>query len=1130
MVDQLCGQLPLTDSAFAAHHSEDLHHAFRQFVTDFLPCFAIHPDDYGRTTLLQHSIITDPHAAPVYQRPRPVPMRIRKEVEKEIDNLLTAGLIVPSSSEWSSPIVVVKKKDGGIRLCVDYRALNDVTVKDSFPLPRIDDLLNSLHGASLYTTMDLQKGFHQIEMAPSSRCKTAFAVPWGLYEYQVMPFGVCNGPSSFQRLVTMALGDLLFTDCLAYIDDILIYASDPYEMLAKLRRVFARLQTAGLKVKPQKCHFGVPSVDFLGHHVSINGTRPLMAKLTTIASQAQPTSLTELRAFLGLTNYYRDYVRNYSQLAAPLYELLRKAVPWKWQPHHAAALQALQSAFTDTPILSHPSETDTFILDTDASDDGIGGVLSQVQDGKERVICCGSRVLTPAERNYDVTRRELLAIVSFCRHFRYFLYGAPFALRTDHAALRWLMSPTAPPTGQNARWLSTLADFPMVIFHRSGHLHGNADALSRTPLLLVNGRLSDWPAQPVEPDSALIASVLARYGTVPDTATLDELLDQTKDPLLSSVIAAVRSGTWPTSALMATESAEFRAYHAKRALLSLKTDRLYLQSFHHGAVSVLQLIVPRLARSSVIAECHDAKTSAHFAERKTLYAVRQRFWWPQIREDVKLYCRRCLTCQLCSRRTVPPGHAPMETYHAGVPREVLGIDFIGPIGPTTRKNRYILTMVDHFTRLTVLAPTRQQTAEATVLALVNHWVVYYGVPRIIHSDRGTNFMSQIMTSLCERLGVRRTRTTAYRPQADGRVERTNRTVKECLTRLLHDHPADWDTLLPHVAMAINSTVHDSTGFTPFYLTYGSEMQLPLDLAASITHPSPRPVPEYVDDLLLRFSTAYGLAQSSMLKQATRSKRLYDASARTIFYEVGDKVYYAKKVPNADDHPKFFAPWSGPWTVVERLSDVNLRISQDAQGWTRVVHVDSLCKKAPESPVDSSDDEELQTPQRRFPQLRNPCSTGVLTRRCTAHVPKAHAALTVIYSPTQKSRSRGMLTMPPCNRLRHDRHSARRHRRSVRWWKRLNQPTSTRRPAYTRSRTQPCAQTERPDAAASPHNTLPADNDDTRVAQPATAQPPDPPDDSAATTRASARAAVPQRRRSARLPLLQHKFIPHRADE
>lgn len=453
----------------------------------------------------------------------------------------------------------------------------------------------------------------------------------------------------------------------------------------------------------------------------------------------------------------------------------------------------------------------------------------------------------------------------------------------------------------------------------------------------------------------MIATVLARYGTVPEEASLDDLLDQTKDALLVSVSAAVRSSIWPTPALLATESTEFRAFHARRAQLTIQFERLYLKAFHRGEVPVQLLIVPRLARSSAIAECHDASTAAHFAERKTLHAVRQRFWWPQVREDVKLYCRRCPTCQLCSRRAVPSGHAPMATFHAGTPWEVLGVDFIGPIGPTARKNRYILTMVDHFTRLTVLAPTRQQTAEATVLALVNHWVVYYGVPRVIHSDRGTNFMSQVMTSLCERLGVRRTRTTAYRPQADGRVERTNRTVKECLTRLLHDHPADWDVLLPHVAMAINSTVHDSTGFTPFYLTHASEMQLPLDLSASLVQPAARAVPEYVDDLLHRFSVAYALAQKAMLKQAVRSKRLYDASARTIFYAVGEKVYYAKKVPNADDHAKFYAPWTGPCTVLELLSDVNVRIRHDEQGWTRVVHVDTLCKKPLESPVDSASD-------------------------------------------------------------------------------------------------------------------------------------------------------------------------------
>ena len=968
-VDRLMAMLPMDDSIFA--HSEDLRAAFQQFLVDHMSSFALHDDDYGCTTLLQHHIVTDPNAAPVYQRPRPVPLRIRKAVETEVNKLLAAGIVVPSSSEWSSPIVVVKKKDGGIRLCVDYRALNDVTVKDSFPLPRIDDLLNALHGATLYTTIDLQKGFHQIRMGPESRCKTAFAVPWGLYEYQVMPFGVCNGPSSFQRLVTMALGDLLFTDCLAYIDDIMVYAADPYEMLAKLQRVFTRLTAAGLKVKPQKCHFGMSSVDFLGHHVSADGTRPLQAKLTTIAAQAQPATITELRAFLGLTNYYRDYIANYSELAAPLYDLLRKATPWQWLPRHELALSNVKTAFVNTPVLGHPSDSDIFVLDTDASDEGIGGVLAQIQNGTERVISCGSRLLTPAERNYDVTRRELLAVVFFCRHFRYFLYGAPFALRTDHNALRWLLSPAAPATGQNARWLAILADFPMVVFHRGGHLHGNADALSRAPLLFADGCLTDWPTMPEEQEQVMVAPVLARYKPAPEEASLDDLLDQSKDDLLTSVISAVRLAVWPQPSALAMECPEFRAYHARRKLLVLQSDQLYLQYMHHGQVPALLLVVPRVARCSVISECHDSTTSAHFAERKTLHAVRQRFWWPQVREDVQLYCRRCLTCQMCSRRAVPPGHAPMATFHAGTPYEVLGVDFIGPMPPTSRRYRYILTMVDHFTRLTILAPTRQQTAEATVTALIDYWVVYYGVPRIIHSDRGTNFTSQLMTTLCERLGARRTRTTAYRPQADGRVERANRTIKECLTRLLRESPDDWDLLLPQVSMALNSTVHDSTGFTPFYLAHGSEMQLPLDLAASITHPAPRPVPDFVDDLLRRFSTAYTLARTTMLKQATRSKRLYDASARTIFYATGDKVFYAKKVPDAADHVKFFAPWAGPCTVTEVLSDLNVRIRHDTEHWERVVHVDSLCKQAlaPESSASESDSDDGPPPTTRVSRLR-----------------------------------------------------------------------------------------------------------------------------------------------------------------
>jgi transposase InsO family protein len=243
----------------------------------------------------------------------------------------------------------------------------------------------------------------------------------------------------------------------------------------------------------------------------------------------------------------------------------------------------------------------------------------------------------------------------------------------------------------------------------------------------------------------------------------------------------------------------------------------------------------------------------------------------------------------------------MQIYEAGAPWEVLGLDFIGPMEATSRRNRYILTMVDHFSRLTVLAATKCQSAEATVDALIKHWVAYYGLPRVIHSDRGTNFVSTIMTTLCERLGVRRTRTTAYRPQADGRVERTNRTVKECTTRLMHEYHDDWDALLPHTAMAINSTVHESTGFTPFYLAHGCEMQLPVDLANPLPGQDFTSAPAYVNEVLRRFEVAYRHAQQTMQLQAQRAKRRYDATARTISYVTGDKVYYLKHTSDPRDH-------------------------------------------------------------------------------------------------------------------------------------------------------------------------------------------------------------------------------------
>ena len=961
--ERVIGQLDLTGSVFAEGQPD--HDEFVEFLNEYQDMFARHADDYGRTTLLEHEIVTDPQAAPIYQRPRPVPIHYRNQVREEIDGMVRAGIVAPSTSEWSSPIVIVKKKDGGIRLCVDYRALNNVTIKDSFPLPRISELLESLHGASLFSSLDLQKGFHQISMEAKSRCKTAFAVPWGLFEFAVMPFGVCNGPGTFQRLVTLALNETLGTDCLAYIDDILIPATSPAAMIAKLRRVFGKLRTAGLKVKPQKCKFGAEAIDFLGHRVDGNGIRMLDDKVTKILNVPPPSNITELRAFLGLTNYYRDYIGHYAEIASPLYELLKKGVTWRWLDEQNRAFNEVKEAFMDADGLAHPNSTDLFILDTDASLDGIGGVLSQVQDGRERIICCASRVLTPAERNYDTTRRELLAVVTFCLRFKHYLYGAMFVLRTDHSALRWLFH-SFETSAQSMRWITKLADFPMLVVHRPGHLHSNADALSRRPLLLSEGQLTEVDDDQL-PESlastrqvATVAAVLTHYGTAPESATLNDLLDQPADAILAEAINCVRDQKWPDRQTMPSKHREFRALHAVRERLQL-VDGYLCYRRRQSTDDRLPYVAPRIARSSIIAECHDAKSAAHFAERKTADTIRKRFWWPALKADVRLYCRLCSTCQMCAKRQQPI-HAPMQMFQAGAPWEVVGVDFVGPVPATKHNHRYILTIVDHFSRLTVLVPLKNQSAQATINAIVDRWIAYYGVPLVIHSDRGSNFTSDVVTSVCDRLGVRRTRTTAYRPQADGRVERVNRTVKECLIRLTHEYGQDWDELLPQVSMAINSSVHESTGYSPFFLAHGTDMQLPIDLACPIPTVQYATADEFVDQLLRRLDNAYDLAQRTMRRQILRSKKRYDAAARTIRFLTGDQVYYLKAVPSANDHRKFFAPWLGPFTVVEVLGDVNVKIRHNEQGWERVVHIDRLSRK-PTDPDDerSADEDDGQAP-------------------------------------------------------------------------------------------------------------------------------------------------------------------------
>ena len=462
---------------------EHVPHAYHSVIAwllrEYADVFSQNDDDIGRTSMTKHDIYTrnaDPRRLP----PRRVPIAKREEIDKQIQSLLQRGLIEESDSPWASPIVLVKKKDGSQRLCVDYRKLNSVTVKDAFPIPRIDDTLDALAGATWFSTLDMSSGYWQVELTAEAAEKSSFVARSGLYKWKVMPFGLCNAPATFERLMEKVLSGLQWEIALIYLDDVIVFAKTIEEEIARLKIVFQRFRDANLKLKPKKCVLFQESVLYLGHRVSRDGVSTDPGKIRAVQEWPVPKNTTDVRSFIGLTSYYRKFVKGFADIARPLHKLMSKNVVFHWTDECQEAFQQLKTCLVSAPILAYPEAVGMFYLDTDASGTGLGGVLSQEQNGCERVIGYASRALTKEEQNYCATRRELLAVVEFLKHFRHYLYGRPVTVRTDHGSLRWLMN-FKQPEGQLAHWMEMISEYDMKIVHRPGYQHKNADALSRRP-------------------------------------------------------------------------------------------------------------------------------------------------------------------------------------------------------------------------------------------------------------------------------------------------------------------------------------------------------------------------------------------------------------------------------------------------------------------------------------------------------------------------------------------------------------------------------------------------------------------------------------------------------------------------
>ena len=603
----LAKDIPLTlpDDVTAAQKEQ-----FLALLSHYSDIIAARPDELGRTTVMQHCIDTG-NAAPIRQQARRVPLPRRETVHTLLNDMLEKGIISPSKSPWASPIVLVKKKDGSIRFCIDYRKINGVTRKDAYPLPRVDDTLDTLTGSTWFTTIDLRSGYWQVEVAPKDREKTAFCTQEGLFQFNVMPFGLCNAPATFQRLMDCVLAGLQWTSCLVYIDDVIIMGKSFESHLHNLQQVFDRLRQAGLKLHPYKCQFLQHEVRFLGHIVSANGVSPDPDKTVKVKDWPTPTSRQETQQFLGLANYYRRFIKDFATIAKPLHKLTEKKQSFKWTYECQQAFAQLKHLLTTAPILALPDWSRPFIVDTDASDSGIGAVLSQTNEkGEEHVISYASRLLTKTERNYCVTRKELLAVVTFLHHFRQYLIGTNFVVRTDHGALTWLQNFKS-PEGQLARWLEKLQDFEFSIVHRPGKRHCNADALSRLPCRQC-GRV-------VENVIATITSsdICGGY-------TQAEIRDlQLDDCCVGELLKAMESHQKPSPDHAKSKSVKYRRLYQQWDQLMIRNGVLWRQYEHpNEQQSWLQLVAPTTLQSEIIKEAHEGTTGGHLGQDKTLHRVK----------------------------------------------------------------------------------------------------------------------------------------------------------------------------------------------------------------------------------------------------------------------------------------------------------------------------------------------------------------------------------------------------------------------------------------------------------------------------------------------------------------------------
>ena len=878
--------------------------------------FARKDKDLGHTSTVKMQIDCQGHR-PLKNRAYRTPLNKRKIIDKAIDEMLEAKVIERSQSPWSFPFVVVKKKDGSDRMCVDFRTLNKIVRPVSFPLPLIDDILSPLGDAKYFTALDLKSGDWQVQLEEDSKEKTAFVCHRGLFQFNVMPFGLSNAPAVFQELINIVLqGCDEFA--MAYLDDVLIFSKNPEEHLRHIETIFERIRQHGLKLKLKKCAFFKEETEYLGFVISKDGVKPDPKKVEAIRDLPEPKNVREIRGFIGMCSYYRRFVPNFSKLAEPLIDMTKKYARFKWTSECQTAFDFLKESLTVVPLLAYPDTNKPYVLYTDASNNCIGACLTQkTDDEEEKPIYFLSHKLSPTQTRWSTIEKEVFAIYYALQKLDHYLHNARFTIKTDHKPLKYILD--SPMQNKKIQlWALSIAGYNCQVEYIRGNENQCADLLSRIPFkkgekeklqqsksapedeeLDVDDRSleigainsneinpRDFASSHVDPPGDVIK---------PDIDLSDHfnmVEEQQKDEEIGKLKNRMNKGT-------ATKAEQTHYFETEDGLL-------YYLSQPDSEDPRLRLYIPQEMENIVIKQYHDQL--GHMALDKTYGSMRLKYFFPNMYRKLNSYIEKCVTCQTAStKKPLPP---LQETNIPPYPFAKMALDLTGPYPTTMSGNRYIVSFIDIYSGWPEAYAVPDKAAYRIVHLILEGIFPRFGCPLEIVSDNGTENVNRKVQETLDAMKIHYIKTSYYCPQANGRVERFHRTLHSVMMKKIQEDVQTWDLYLNQTPAAVRFHVNESSKFSPFFLLYNRDVVLPLD---TILKPRKRYVGEDIHKIALQQQHKSFTLVHRRMKEAKRKQKEYaDKNSKEENFQIGDPVY----LKNHRRTNKLDIKWKGYYRITD----------------------------------------------------------------------------------------------------------------------------------------------------------------------------------------------------------------------